>query len=626
MRAVKLGSRIYGPGWGLKRLSPSFVSSSCSARACASSAGTGMAEEGRTTQDGDPVDLAMSVLVNYHEETKHRSRKYARGPHRLDWANQPNPFRRYDGARVVPLDHLPESPTRSSDPLWPVIFEESLAPKPLDKSSLSQLLYDSLALSAWKAARRSTWSLRVNPSSGNLHPTEGYVICDAIEGVSMTPFVAHYAPYEHVLEIRAEISVEKWRYLSSGLPPGSLLFGFSSIFWRESWKYGERAFRYCNHDVGHAIGAVAIASASLGWNACMLDGYSVHEIGCLLGLPQVRVSTDRGPVRGVMRELETEHADCVLAIFPSGLTISEQPNYQVAKLMGDVKWQGQMSALSKEHMSWGIIYEAAQASEKSAVTSAAITRSLPLPDSIITSAEYEPVTVRQVVRKRRSAESMDSTYAMLAEVFFQILAKTLPTGSGETQGAPRQLPFGALPWNAEVHLVIFAHRVVGLQPGVYILVRNEAYTKELAKLMKPEFSWEKPEICPPSLPLYALQYGNVTGLAQRLSCDQEIAGDGFFSLGMLARFESAMRDFGPSMYPRLFWETGLIGQMLYLEAHAFGVSGTGIGCFFDDPVHTVLGLKDNKFQSLYHFTIGVPVEDKRIQTVPSYPAPPGANF
>lgn len=81
----------------------------------------------------------------------------------------------------------------------------------------------------------------------------------------------------------------------------------------------------------------------------------------------------------------------------SGLTISEQPNYQVAKLMGDVKWQGQMSALSKEHMSWGIIYEAAQASEKSAVTSAAITRSLPLPDSIITSAEYEPVTVRQVV-------------------------------------------------------------------------------------------------------------------------------------------------------------------------------------------------------------------------------------
>lgn len=37
------------------------------------------------------------------------------------------------------------------------------------------------------------------------------------------------------------------------------------------------------------------------------------------------------------------------------------------------------------------------------------------------------------------------------------------------------------------------------------------------------------------------------------------------------------------MYPRLFWETGVLGQVLYLEAHAAGLSATGIGCFFDDP-------------------------------------------
>jgi hypothetical protein len=37
------------------------------------------------------------------------------------------------------------------------------------------------------------------------------------------------------------------------------------------------------------------------------------------------------------------------------------------------------------------------------------------------------------------------------------------------------------------------------------------------------------------------------------------------------------------LYPRLFWETGVLGQVLYLEAHAVGISATGIGCFFDDP-------------------------------------------
>jgi hypothetical protein len=33
----------------------------------------------------------------------------------------------------------------------------------------------------------------------------------------------------------------------------------------------------------------------------------------------------------------------------------------------------------------------------------------------------------------------------------------------------------------------------------------------------------------------------------------------------------------------LFWETGVLGQLLYLEAHAVGISATGIGCYFDDP-------------------------------------------
>jgi len=62
----------------------------------------------------------------------------------------------------------------------------------------------------------------------------------------------------------------------------------------------------------------------------------------------------------------------------------------------------------------------------------------------------------------------------------------------------------------------------------------------------------------------------------------------------------------------------VIGQVLYLEAEAIGVRATGIGCFFDDPVHQVLGFNDTRFQSLYHFTIGGPVEDPRLTTLPPY--------
>ncbi|KOM50135.1 hypothetical protein LR48_Vigan08g096200 [Vigna angularis] len=52
---------------------------------------------------------------------------------------------------------------------------------------------------------------------------------------------------------------------------------------------------------------------------------------------------------------------------------------------------------------------------------------------------------------------------------------------------------------------------------------------------------------------------------------------------MLARMEPTLCEKNVWMYPRLFWETELLGQVLYLEAHAIGISETGIGCFFEDP-------------------------------------------
>jgi hypothetical protein len=105
-----------------------------------------------------------------------------------------------------------------------------------------------------------------------------------------------------------------------------------------------------------------------------------------------------------------------------------------------------------------------------------------------------------------------------------------------------------------------------------------------------------------------------------LSCHQEIAADGVFAAAMIARFEDPLARYGPWFYRRLFWECGAVGQILYLEAEAAGARGTGIGCFFDDPTHELLGLKTRAYQSLYHFTVGRPVEDSRLTTLPAYPA------
>jgi hypothetical protein len=136
--------------------------------------------------------------------------------------------------------------------------------------------------------------------------------------------------------------------------------------------------------------------------------------------------------------------------------------------------------------------------------------------------------------------------------------------------------------------------------------------------MQSDFSWTKPVGCPEDLPLVLLQEGDYRDTAKLVSCQQDIAADGAFSLGMLAQFQSSLDERGASMYPRLFWETGLIGQILYLEAEAAGIRATGIGCFFDDVMHEVLGIQGHQWQSLYHFTVGGRIEDLRIQTIPPY--------
>jgi hypothetical protein len=132
--------------------------------------------------------------------------------------------------------------------------------------------------------------------------------------------------------------------------------------------------------------------------------------------------------------------------------------------------------------------------------------------------------------------------------------------------------------------------------------------------MRPEWLWEKTG--PDHLPLYFLLPFDLRASAKWISCHQNIAADSCFALGMLTRFASALQE--PWRYRHLFWECGMLGHALYLEAEAAGVRATGIGCFFDDEMHALLGLKDHEWQSLYHFTVGGAVEDQRLSSEPPY--------
>jgi nitroreductase len=265
--------------------------------------------------------------------------------------------------------------------------------------------------------------------------------------------------------------------------------------------------------------------------------------------------------------------------------------------------------VSDFHVEWPVIDEAIAASERMTAS----VKPSGCGDWVAWPPPSPPAcshSAGQLIRQRRSAVDFDGVTSISHETFLAILDTTLPRTF-----AP---PFDAWPFPPHLHLVLFVHRVRGLDPGLYLWLRAPADADVLRQAFRADFNWEAVTDSAITAPLYRLGRGDLRDFARTLSCHQDIAADGAFSLGMLARFEPVLRERGAAAYRELFWEAGMIGQALYLAAEAAGVRGTGIGCYFDDVLHRALGLPGHDWQSLYHFTIGGPVEDLRLRTAPPY--------
>lgn len=545
---------------------------------------------------GPPEDdraNAMQRTLHYHQQTKHHRHRYARSLGYLDWATQPDPFRTFQGAPVIELPLLADRlPTRYDDLFQP----GAVAARPLHLETIAVFFELALGLSAWKQYCGSRWALRCNPSSGNLHPTEGYALVP--ERPSLPAGVYHYVSRDHCLERRCSLEGAAAARLAQGLPAHSFLIGLSSIHWREAWKYGERAFRYCQHDAGHALATVRYAAATLGWSAVLLDDLTDASVAALLGL-------DRDENFATVAPADREHSDAIVLVGPHPPPANSLPSELVSIVQGGV-WTGQANPLSPAHVDWATIDEVAAATQKASPSSpvaVALPSLPPLPRS-------SQLLAAQLIRQRRSCLALDGKTAIAADTVYRMLDHLLPR--------PRMVPWDVWPFPPHVHVGLFVHRVNDLPSGLYLFERSATVHDRLCSRLRSGFAWTRPPGCPEHLRLFCLLEGDYRDESRRLSCHQEIASDGAFSLGMIADFGDSIRANGAWWYRRLFWEAGILGQVLYLEAEAAGVRATGIGCYFDDDFHDLLGVKDDCFQSLYHFTVGGPIDDSRLTTLSPY--------
>ncbi|WP_114971572.1 nitroreductase family protein [Rhodoferax ferrireducens] len=553
---------------------------------------------------------ALTVAQSYHERTKHRLNGYAAGPDTLDWDAQPDPFRRYTGA---PLTALPLKADELATP-WADLFEPGrIAPRALDRETLGLLFELSFALSAWKQYGPDRWAMRVNPSSGNLHPTEAWLVCQGAE--DLVDGVFHYAAREHALESRATFAPQQ----GSAKSPARAFIALTSIQWREAWKYGERAFRYCQLDVGHAIGALRYAAAVLGWRLQPVAG-STTQLAALLGLDR---ESDFGAA-------EREEPDVLFELLHNDTSAVDNAPWDWPV---PTNWQGLPNRLDRHPMyRWPVIDAvvaatrvqdmppealgslggrascAGQGGDRAAGGGHGAERSAAqaLPDDVPRSTQPAATLIRQ----RRSAQRFDAHARMPLAQLWPLLRALHPA----------RLPFDAGPDQPRVHVLLFAHRVDGLAPGAYLLPRSDAGCELLRRTLPATLDLRPVPDAPADTPLLRLaENPALAGTLRTLNCHQALGSDAILGFALLAEF-SPLPD--AAAYRQRLQEAGLIGQVLYLEAEAMDLRGTGIGCFFDDALHQLIGLPESAasapLQSVYHFTVGLPLNDVRIATEPPY--------
>jgi len=455
----------------------------------------------------------------------------------------PDPFRHYEGA---PLLDLPADPPSPRIPALEVLQGSyGTTPAADGPSFLSQLLFHSTAISASKRVPSSgyRYALRVNPSSGNLHPTEFHFVARGLK--QWQDGLYHYRPSSHLAEQRATGAIDQ--ELSSG--PALLTFILTSIAWREAWKYRDRAYRYCLHDIGHAWQALALAARAIGFDSCAIGSFPDDDISQIC-----RLHEDEWPMlivqlRGPWLERATE------TVWHGG-----HPN-QLSTHQIDYPLIDAIHAITKADST------APPAATSPDQGSGEIT--LPAPAS-----STRPFG--EVVRTRRSA--LDFRGGAQSISFAQLSVLLSATAQ----------PFSAdFADDRFIQLYLYVHRVDDLPPGVY-------------------------RYWPAHAQLELIRPGDQRVAAAGLSLGQDLAGNACVAFSMIADIDRAVRSHGDRGYRYVHFEAGAIGHGLYLAAEALGLGATGIGAFYDDDVHQYLGLTAAQRQVVYHFAIGYPVPDPRL--------------
>ncbi len=150
---------------------------------------------------------------------------------------------------------------------------------PLNLADVGQLLWSAQGVS-------NAQGLRTAPSAGALYPLKLFVVVGDVNELS--PGIYQYNPEEHSLlkTVNGDLrkSLQKAALDQSCIGDAAIIFVFTAIYQRTTWKYGKRGLRYVHMEVGHAGQNLFLQAEALGMGTVVVGAFDDDEIREVLNL------------------------------------------------------------------------------------------------------------------------------------------------------------------------------------------------------------------------------------------------------------------------------------------------------------------------------------------------------
>ena len=283
--------------------------------------------------------LHRSGALKYHHSTCHSYSSVRSRARFLDFSTKPPPFKRYQEVPRIPLpppdeslfevsaleaiarvgiqDYTPfehpliEMPagTVASSPEPPTQDNpategktSSLAPSTfrsgMSTREISAILKFSMGILRQKNIGGETFAFRAAACTGALYHIECYAATPVLHAPTgenpLAPGLYHYDPLTHSLDVLADDDRRGHLLEASGYRPqsriqtlleaGCIVLCYTSVFWRNAWKYEERSFRHAFWDTGTILANAMAVAAALGigqsLHVAFVDRQVADVVGC----------------------------------------------------------------------------------------------------------------------------------------------------------------------------------------------------------------------------------------------------------------------------------------------------------------------------------------------------------